>query len=158
MDAPVTLCRSAPGEPRAGRYRQGLRQAAKRHPGLGVNRFRTHRRLLAWLGLLAMWLVTVAPVVSQCLPGASPTASGARCGDLPAHPGHPPAAPHDHSPEKCAYCALLCDSPPLAASAWLAHIVPLAKAQLHGSPRTASWTRQLSITAAPLGPPVAAHS
>ncbi|WP_165418441.1 DUF2946 domain-containing protein [Dyella sp. DHC06] len=124
-----------------------------------MNRYRTHRRLVAWLGLLAIWLATVAPVVSQTLPLPShATMPGAWCGSTSPLQGHSPSTPHDHTLEKCAYCALLGDSPVLGASIWLPQITLQLEAELHPLPQAAPWIRHNAIAAAPRGPPAATGS
>ena len=80
---------------------------------------RSRNRLTAWLGLIAMWLVVFAPVVSQVLASHRvPEPIAALCSALPAaqpgvsdHAGHAEAAAvhlgHDDAFSACGYCHLL---------------------------------------------------
>jgi Protein of unknown function (DUF2946) len=68
---------------------------------------RTRNRLTAWLGLIAMWLIVVAPLVSQLVVSAhaeqpvAPICSATQTGDTFAH------AHADDSLGACGYCDLL---------------------------------------------------
>ncbi|GJH14872.1 DUF2946 domain-containing protein [Caballeronia novacaledonica] len=77
-------------------------------------------RFVAWLGIAAMWLAIVAPVISQTLAARDATtdpqailctvdANGAD-----AHAGHHDAANHF---DACSYCGLLAHDLPVATSA-----------------------------------------
>jgi hypothetical protein len=114
----------------------------------GLTRFgtRTPRaRLVAWLGLLAIWLAVVAPVVTQLLASpwfASPAAqvdlraqlSAALCSahdafsPIAARASHSPAAPShdDHHAKACGYCNLLAHSPPVGGASFVAALPRLA--------------------------------
>nr|WP_175106632.1 DUF2946 domain-containing protein [Pararobbsia alpina] len=70
--------------------------------------FRNRKHLTTWLGLIAMWLIVFAPLVSQLVVSArahEPVA--ALCSVV--QPGHP----EHHSPasllDACGYCDLLAD-------------------------------------------------
>lgn len=76
--------------------------------------FSPHRKLTAWLGLLAIWLGVVMPLVSQnlrqtdfaALPFSICSSSEtpfAHTGDLPAYD----TAQAHHGLDACAYCGLL---------------------------------------------------
>ncbi|MBB1631637.1 DUF2946 domain-containing protein [Cupriavidus sp. UME77] len=69
-------------------------------------------RLTAWLGLIAMWLIVLAPAVSQFVAAAQASDPEAVICSA-AHPGD---APHDmpgSSLNACGYCDLLADHMPL---------------------------------------------
>lgn len=92
---------------------------------------RAHNRLTAWLGLVAMWLIVFAPVVSQVLasssaqeptaalcsalqtaqPGLLSSAQQVAQADHAAHAGHAGTAAmhlsHDDAFGACGYCHLL---------------------------------------------------
>ncbi|SAK63652.1 MFS transporter [Caballeronia temeraria] len=72
-------------------------------------------RFVAWLGIAAMWLAIVAPVISQTLaarnaadPHAVLCTVDASTAD--AHEGHHDAASHF---DACSYCGLLAHNPPI---------------------------------------------
>jgi hypothetical protein len=68
------------------------------------------KHLIAWHGLVAMWLIVFAPLVSQLVAAAhrDVTAESALCS---AAPPHTDAALHDHGDglAACGYCNLLAD-------------------------------------------------
>jgi hypothetical protein len=77
-------------------------------------------RFVAWLGIAAMWLAIVAPVISQTL--AARNVAGPRAvlcavdtSATDAQEGHH-AAPHDAAShfDACAYCGLLAHDLPIA--------------------------------------------
>jgi hypothetical protein len=111
---------------------------------------------VAWLGLLAVWLTIVAPVVSRTMPAAAAVPDlGAWC---EAHAGHHmhgghaghgmPGHPDDDGLDCCGYCALLGHTPALAGAAFafalaappavapapLPAFVPVAAAERLGPP------------------------
>lgn len=121
-------------------------------------RRRAHRaRLTAWVGLLAMWLAIVAPVVTQLLP-TQPVAPASAPADVRAQlraalcsahnaalplearasPLYEPArdsvlGPHspshdDHHAKACGYCNLLAHSPPIGGAVFVA-VVSLVASQ-----------------------------
>lgn len=69
--------------------------------------FGTSRRMSAWLGLLAMWLIVLAPMVSHfVVAGQSPT--GWQSGLCSAtRPAGQHDSPHADSLTACGYCDLL---------------------------------------------------
>lgn len=70
-----------------------------------------------------MWLVVLAPVVSQTLYATAATAESGWCGTNPpltSSPGHP----HDPAAELCGYCDLLGHSPVLIGVARLPALTP----------------------------------
>ncbi|BAN23109.1 DUF2946 domain-containing protein [Caballeronia insecticola] len=79
-------------------------------------------RFVAWLGIAAMWLAIVAPVIGQTLAARDPQAAlctvdaheahGAVAQDDAAPAGHHDAASHF---DACAYCGLLAHHLPVAA-------------------------------------------
>lgn len=92
-----------------------------------MGRLGEHRRVVAWLAFVAIWLTIVAPVVSRVMPvqAAMPAMAGMAC---PEHMGHAtdPGTPHPHPPstEKCGYCTLIGHSPVLATAAWVPALLP----------------------------------
>jgi hypothetical protein len=103
-------------------------------------------RFVAWLGIAAMWLAIVAPVISQSIAARSAAAdpiaalctvdaptgvqSHASHEDAPAdHVGHHDAASHF---EACAYCGLLAHHLPIAQGA------PLGVARIERVARVAA--------------------
>ncbi|MDE3739369.1 MULTISPECIES: DUF2946 domain-containing protein [Pseudomonas] len=100
----------------------------------------------AWLGLLAMLLLFVGPLVSQARdmgPGGAPAwMDELACATDHSAPSHEPSMPsHEMSWAKCGYCTLLFNSPALSPNALhglvltdLALPVPIAATQAgHGS-------------------------
>ncbi|WP_230949058.1 DUF2946 domain-containing protein [Burkholderia diffusa] len=76
----------------------------------------SRNRLIAWLGLFAMWFVVFAPIVSQGLAardGNTPTASICSVDRQPDADDHVPAVHFD----ACGYCDLLAHHVPAPASA-----------------------------------------
>ncbi|ABC34895.1 DUF2946 domain-containing protein [Burkholderia thailandensis] len=90
------------------------------------NRF---RKLTAWLGMLAIWLAIVAPLVSQAnARPAAPRSNAVICGDehgaRPAAAGgaqagtaHDGVAHHALHLDACGYCAFFAHSPAIGAAA-----------------------------------------
>lgn len=73
-------------------------------------RSRTH--LTAWLGLLAMWLIVLAPIVSQLVVSAhehDPDAAPICAASTPVSSSVAPGGMHDHGDmlAACGYCDLL---------------------------------------------------
>lgn len=71
---------------------------------------RSRKHLTAWLGLIAMWLIVLAPIVSQCVvaahradPAAAPLCSAVQPTADSAH------ATHADPLAACGYCDLLAD-------------------------------------------------
>jgi hypothetical protein len=67
-----------------------------------------HRRLTAWLGMIAIWLIVLMPVVSQLIVAvrhAEPAA--AMCTATTPSAGTQPV--HDNGMAACGYCDLLAD-------------------------------------------------
>lgn len=74
------------------------------------NRF---RKLTAWLGMLAIWLAIVAPLVSQAnARPAAPRSNAVICGDE-----HDGVAHHALHLDACGYCAFFAHSPAIGAAA-----------------------------------------
>ncbi|HTH60942.1 MAG TPA: DUF2946 domain-containing protein [Paraburkholderia sp.] len=79
---------------------------------------RTRYRLTAWLGLIAMLLIVIAPIVSQLsvAPRIDDAATAALCS------GTPPSAPTAHAAHRadplaaCGYCDLLANHPAMPAA------------------------------------------
>lgn len=72
--------------------------------------FRSRKHLTAWLGLIAMWLIVFAPIVSQLVVAAhrdDPTAV-ALCSAVQPSTG-PVHATHADPLAACGYCDLLAD-------------------------------------------------
>ncbi|WP_353190822.1 DUF2946 domain-containing protein [Pandoraea pnomenusa] len=114
----------------------------------------TRKRLIAWLGLAAMWLAVGMPVVSQMLAahraeqarlldtafcrvdGATPSLAVAPAAHDagPSHGTHVSHASHERSGDVCGYCSLLANHPPLVMPAptgavsftWIARAGPVA--------------------------------
>ncbi|MDR5757045.1 DUF2946 domain-containing protein [Caballeronia sp. LZ035] len=76
-------------------------------------------RFVAWLGIAAMWLAIVAPVISQTLAAraAADDPQAALCAVAPSAEGaHAASASHDAAGhvDACAYCGLLAHHLPVA--------------------------------------------
>ena len=94
---------------------------------------RAHRRLTAWLGMLAMWLAVVMPVMSQALVHLEQTSDPltALCTvDPSSSHGHQTMADHM---DACGYCNMLAHHPAVAANpvvvtiaSWVAHTQAVA--------------------------------
>ncbi|WP_080424576.1 DUF2946 domain-containing protein [Burkholderia ubonensis] len=97
---------------------------------------RSRNRLTAWLGLFAMWLIVVAPIVSQGLAarhGNTPTAPLCSVDRQTDAEHHAPAVHFD----ACGYCDLLADHTPAP---------PSAISQLHAIERYAIAQPLVSLT------------
>ena len=79
--------------------------------------FRARNHLTAWLGLIAMWLVVLAPVVSQLVVAAHADnpATAALCSVVPPAAGHAHYGRQGDPLAACGYCDLLADHPALPA-------------------------------------------
>jgi hypothetical protein len=89
-------------------------------------------RFVAWLGIAAMWLAIVAPVISQTLAArqAADTSLAALCtvDTESAHAGHASADANEHAGhhdaaghfEACSYCGLLAHNLPITQTPALA--------------------------------------
>ncbi|WP_321791144.1 DUF2946 domain-containing protein [Caballeronia sp. J97] len=114
-------------------------------------------RFVAWLGIAAMWLAIVAPVISQTLaarnaatdPRAVLCAVDASATD--AHAGHHDAASHF---DACSYCGLLAHHLPIGAG--IAHDVALVERVTRVSPfaNVGSVASKSFNAASPRAPPV----
>lgn len=90
-------------------------------------------RLIAWLGLLALWLIFAGPLVSQglaLLPAHQFVPDCAMAGGgMSVHEGH--SSGHQHAPwAKCGYCELLIHLPLLPQTSYVALSFALAHALL----------------------------
>lgn len=123
--------------------------------GMQLIRRRTPQRLVAWLAIVAMWLLVAAPTISRTLPATDAWPElGAWCTGHGLDEHHPstPDAPALHA-DACGYCALLGHSPLLTGAVLATPVafVPPALAPIH----EASWHwRPLPLLSAnPRGPP-----
>lgn len=118
-----------------------------------------HRRFMAWLGMAAIWLTIVAPVVSRTLAVESFMPNlGAWCtghGLAPHHTPEPsaPATPMDH----CGYCTLLGHSPLLSG-----HTIVFSASTLPAASVPRFWAIGATfvdpvLSANPRGPPSLRH-
>ncbi|MBY4937957.1 DUF2946 family protein [Burkholderia cepacia] len=82
-------------------------------------------RATAWLGLFALVLALVAPLISQLRASASESVSGLPAAPICSATGNTlvthaePHAPADAHFERCGYCGLLAGHPPLQYAAFL---------------------------------------
>jgi hypothetical protein len=115
---------------------------------------RASKRFLTWLALAAMWLVVLAPVVSQVRFADSAAASESGwCGT---HAPSPLESGHPHAPaaKLCGYCDLFGHSPVLLGVSRLVAPTPVAvHAPLPRSHAPHLPLRSLRF-AAPRGPPL----
>ncbi|HTJ94327.1 MAG TPA: DUF2946 domain-containing protein [Pararobbsia sp.] len=90
--------------------------------------YRAHRRLTAWLGMLAIWLAVVMPVASQALVHFEQTSdpAAALC-TVDALSSHAHSTMADHM-DACGYCSVLAHHPAIASApavavmaSWVAH-------------------------------------
>src|SRR5690242_6307563 len=92
-----------------------------------VGRSDTHRRVVAGLAFVAIWLTSVSPVISRVWPlwGTAPATSDMACAEPMGHATDPDGQhPHLPSTDRCGYCALVGHSPFLAEAAWLPTLLP----------------------------------
>lgn len=128
---PATICLSLSGGRRA------LACRRQKPCGLLGNLPLTYlqrRRTASWLGLVAMFLLLVGPLLGQGL--AAPAAPVVQAADAHcASDAHGEPLPHDMQWAKCGYCTLLLQSPALtSAQLFLAAPLPAVEAAL--CPRT----------------------
>jgi hypothetical protein len=105
------------------------------------------RKLTAWLGMLAIWLAVVAPLVSQASMHASALPEAVVCGT--GHDGdaaHPHGASHALHLDACGYCAFFAHAPALGgalpvASAALPPVARAAAAPAGAAPREPAYRR-----------------
>lgn len=130
-----------------------------RYRGDQVKRLRI-RKHVAWLAFAAMWLLVVAPAISQVLTasphvhGVAATGAAAACSEHADH-GNDASTPQPHAPilAKCGYCDLLGESPVVSNVSWMAPAPPPPDrfAQpLFSAPRS---SHRHPLVAAPRGPP-----
>jgi hypothetical protein len=121
-----------------------------------------HKRLVAWLAMLAIWLTMIAPVVSQTLPAdASWPDLGAWCeghAGLVAHAPNAPAHPHGDLLAKCGYCDLLNHSPGLSGDFFVATLLPRTPYRPAPLPAAYLVERATDHSHAPRGPPSIHHA
>jgi len=123
------------------------------------------RRFLAWVGLLAILLVALAPTVSQ-LRAARGDAHGLPSSSDIAHAAHGPesalAIPCGHDPggkapddcwRKCGYCGFLTDTPAAAGIAFVSAPVAATASPPSGRVDTRHRHDPYGIAAQPRGPP-----
>lgn len=99
-----------------------------------------HRRLTAWLGMIAIWLIVLVPVASQLIVAArSAEPVAATC--TAAAPAAPTLDVHDHGMTACGYCDLLAAHatlpavpPPLPVLVMLVTIVALLVLSMRFTP------------------------
>ncbi|PXW23857.1 Protein of unknown function [Paraburkholderia caballeronis] len=79
--------------------------------------FRARNRMTAWLGLIAMWIVVLAPLVSQLVVSAhmDDPATAALCSVVQPVAGDAHDSQHGDLLAACGYCDLLADHPALPA-------------------------------------------
>ncbi|SEJ00765.1 Protein of unknown function [Frateuria terrea] len=124
--------------------------------GNEVGRSDTHRRVVAGLAFVAIWLTIVAPVISRVLPlwAAAPATSDMACAE---HMGHAtdPHGPHPQLPstDRCGYCALVGQSLFLVEAAWLPIVPPQASYLPPHLPDGWHIRRYSSLAPTPRGPP-----
>jgi len=116
----------------------------------------THARkhLTAWLGVLAMWLVVVAPVVSQLVTAAERDnpAEGVICSAMqPA--GHARQDDHGDGFAACGYCVFLTDHPPAPAAQIALPPLPMHGATTRVAATSADTPFSPYSPARPRGPP-----
>lgn len=133
---------------------------------LGRGRFLTHRRHTqfgARLGLLAMWLLLVMPLLSQGLvanaqvdqAGLPTWLNELSCSSEHAAPSPQAPLPHDLPWAKCGYCTLLLGSPALsAASTSATALLPFAGAPLLALASRATQANEPFPAAHPRAPPL----
>jgi hypothetical protein len=118
-----------------------------------------HKRCIAWLAMVAMWLTIVAPVVSRVLPDSQMSpALGAWCTGHVLSNQHP-SSPSDptSSLDHCGYCTLLGHSPLVSGDA-----IVFSPPALPAAVVLQSWVFRASYTepvlsANPRGPPLLRH-
>jgi hypothetical protein len=118
-----------------------------------------HKRLVAWLAMLAIWLMMVAPVVSQTLPAATAWPDlGAWCEGHVGLVADAPAAPHGDLLAKCGYCDLLNHSPGLSGDFFVASLLLRTPYQPRPMPAIYLTERTPERSHAPRGPPSIHHA
>ncbi|AIO70426.1 DUF2946 domain-containing protein [Burkholderia oklahomensis] len=125
------------------------------------NRF---RKLTAWLGMLAIWLAIVAPLVSQASARPAAPSDAVICGDghhaQPAEAGAAHGAPapgaaahHALHLDACGYCAFFAHSPAIGTAAPAAFAVHAAAVAPSIAPRAAAPSLARYNRAYPRAPP-----
>lgn len=131
---------------------QGFGESGKR-----LSRSNTRRRFVTWLAMAALWLLVVAPTVSQTLSSLSSWPDlGAWCTghglsdqhSSPSTPDHP--GPHT---DKCGYCVLLGHSPLLGGGGLAISIVAPVPAARPTAGTVHRWYALPLLSAHPRGPP-----
>lgn len=117
---------------------------------------RSRTRLTAWLGLIAMWLIVLAPLVSQLVVAArEDDPSTAVVCSAAEHTSHVEQATHDDALAACGYCDLLAAhaaiSAPPPSSPVLIMLVVMAAAPVLS---TAFTPRGAFASGRPRAPPV----
>jgi len=118
------------------------------------------RKHITWLAFAAMWLLVVAPAISQVLAasphihGLAATGAAALCGEHADH-GNDASTPQPHAPSlaKCGYCDLMGESPVVSNVSWVAPAPPPLDRfvqPLSSAPRS---PHRHPLVAAPRGPP-----
>ncbi len=125
---------------------------------MAIFRKASDSRLVAWLALVAMWLVVVMPVLSRSMPMPMQSMGAmAAGGELSAHgfsEHHPPTSPAPSSTlDKCGYCSLFCHSPMVAGNALLTPPPLALPAQTLLAATVPAGPPPQLLSAAPRGPP-----
>lgn len=92
-----------------------------------VVRTGAHRRVVAQLAFVAIWLTIVAPVISRVLPlwGTASAASDMACAEHMGHATDPDGThPQLPSTDQCGYCSLVGHSPFLVEASWVPALLP----------------------------------
>jgi hypothetical protein len=122
-----------------------------------LGRSSTRRGFVAWLATAALWLLVVAPTISQTLSSFSAAPDlGAWCTGHGLSDEHPsPATPHDPGPhtDKCGYCVLLGHSPLLAGGSLATTITALVPEAAPVAGTAHRWYALPLLSAQPRGPP-----
>lgn len=121
-----------------------------------MGRSDTHRRVVAGLAFVAIWLTIVSPVISRVWPlwGTAPATSDMACAEPMGHATDPDGQhPHLPSTDRCGYCALVGHSPFLAEAAWLPTLLPQVSYLPPHLPDGWHLQRHSSLAPTPRGPP-----
>ncbi|HUA81412.1 MAG TPA: DUF2946 domain-containing protein [Dyella sp.] len=114
-----------------------------------------HRRFVAWLGIAAMLLVVVMPLVSRSMPNHVGMDMGCHMGMMHGAHHHMPCSPQDPDDPTahCGYCTLLTHTPVAAFDVPVVSVAALLPAL---SPQTTTLQSEPTtpwLSARPRGPP-----